>query len=311
MMPCATRLVTAHDLASLAVIEAASYPPSVCEGAEIFAAHLAHYPAGAVAAVENDEIVGYCLFMPAHSADCPLSLNSTWSAPFSASDGCDTLYLHDLAVAPKSRGHGAARTLFALVVEHARREGYRTITLTAVCGAESYWQNQHGFSDVTASLSDAAALRLAAYPKECNGPRLMSWNVDGALAAAAPAVDERRTTPMNRASALAIASLALCAVVFALPLFLIFRPITPQEAALMTGQCHVLSSLSSAVAAFLFYLLLTWLVRAHVLPHFFAERLAQKRTDAERAKWLEKISQLLLPIAIRLLCFFLLLPGWA
>ena len=67
MMPCATRPVTAHDLASLAVIEAASYPPSVCEGAEIFAAHLAHYPAGAVAAVENDEIVGYCLFTPARS----------------------------------------------------------------------------------------------------------------------------------------------------------------------------------------------------------------------------------------------------
>ena len=61
-------------------------------------------------------------------------------------------------------------------------------------------------------------------------------------------------------------SLALCGLLIVSPLLAVFRSIRASEAAVMTGQCHVLSSLSSAVLAFLAYLFFTWLVREHVLP---------------------------------------------
>ena len=109
----------------------------------------------------------------------------------------------------------------------------------------------------------------------------------------------------------AVAGVMLCTVCFAAPLVAVFRTISADEAALMTGQCHVLSSLSSVVLAFLSYYFLAWLVRDRVLTVAFAERLKRKRTDEERAKWRAKIVSLLLPISVRSLCFLLLLPGWA
>ena len=116
---------------------------------------------------------------------------------------------------------------------------------------------------------------------------------------------------MQRTTAIACSGVVLCLLCFLAPVIAVFRSIRPAQAALMTGQCHVLSSLSSVVIAFLCYYFLAWLVRDHVLPVCFAERLKGKRTDDERARWRGKIVSLLLPIAVRSLCFVLLLPGWA
>ena len=107
---------------------------------------------------------------------------------------------------------------------------------------------------------------------------------------------------MQRTTAIACSGVVLCLLCFLAPVIAVFRSIRPAQAALMTGQCHVLSSLSSVVIAFLCYYFLAWLVRDHVLPVCFTERLKGKRTDDERARWRGKIVSLLLPIAVRSLC---------
>ena len=97
-------------------------------------------------------------------------------------------------------------------------------------------------------------------------------------------------------------SLALCGLLIVSPLLAVFRSIRASEAAVMTGQCHVLSSLSSAVLAFLAYLFFTWLVREHVLPACCARALAALEDADARDAWRAKIVALLLPMCVRGLC---------
>jgi hypothetical protein len=117
------------------------------------------------------------------------------------------------------------------------------------------------------------------------------------------------TESQSRAAA---ASILFIVALLAAPLVTIFRSISNEEAELMTGQCHVLSSLSEAVLAFLAYLLAANLVRERVLPVCFASsKLLGGKDPAAIDRWCDKITSLLLPIAVRGLCFLLLLPGWS
>jgi hypothetical protein len=105
--------------------------------------------------------------------------------------------------------------------------------------------------------------------------------------------------------------MVVIAGMLAAPLAATFRRVSRAQARRMTGQCHVLGSLSSVVYAFLCYLLFARLMHDHVIPWAFATRLRALKDDAMRAAWGEKITALTLPILVRVLCAVLLLPGWA
>lgn len=156
------------DMRACAVIECMSYPAEVAEGEAVLARHRAHFPAGALAARSTGGVVmGYALAAPVRFDACPLVLaaeDSPEAAGLATADA-DTLYLHDLAVAPTHRGCGVAEELLCRVAALAPT---LPITLTAVCGAAGYWQRR-GFAAVEpARMSDAACMRLADYPPVCD-----------------------------------------------------------------------------------------------------------------------------------------------
>ena len=167
------------DMDTCAALETACYPPAVCEGIEVFKKILSSNPSGCWVAVDDQDhgkrydtaVVGYCLFLPLQAEDCPLEL-SALELP-RRGKAYTTLYLHDIAVAPAARRRGVANILQSSVADAARFSNFRTITLTAVCGAAAYWQRcgyQMLFDD---ELSDAQSSRLKNYPADCGAARLM------------------------------------------------------------------------------------------------------------------------------------------
>ena len=122
------------------------------------------------------------------------------------------------------------------------------------------------------------------------------------------------TMPTRPRLAAAVAAVGVVLVLLLVPAVLCFRPITARDATLMTGQCHMLNGLTEVVIAILMYRLGSKLISEHLLPLWFAMLHASNMHDAEtleERRWITKISELLLSIAVRTLCFFLLLPGWS
>lgn len=76
----------------------------------------------------------------------------------------DTLYIHDMAVVPESRGKGVAKALLdAAYEEAARHAAIERVALIAVRGADSFWRKQ-GFKALpTDALPEAVEDKLAAY----------------------------------------------------------------------------------------------------------------------------------------------------
>lgn len=72
----------------------------------------------------------------------------------------DTLYLHDLAVAPEARGTGVGQALVAHAIAQAVAGGLARAELIAVEGAADYWHRLGFHADMS---SAALAAKTAAY----------------------------------------------------------------------------------------------------------------------------------------------------
>jgi ribosomal protein S18 acetylase RimI-like enzyme len=83
-------------------------------------------------------------------------------APFALPEAPDTLYVHDLAVAPRALGRGLARRLLAQLLDGARARGLRHSALVSVQGSQGFWAGL-GYG-VDAARPRCAA--LASYPGE-------------------------------------------------------------------------------------------------------------------------------------------------
>ena len=186
------------DIAACAAIEAESYPPAVVEGPGMFAKELERHPAGCWVAEDGatSAVLAYSISMPARSADCPLAWNAAEGQQLrpppddTAEEKGDreegTMYLHDIAVGANARGAGVGALLLRRVVRSAQAAALPTITLTAVCGAASYWV-QHGFAPIEPP-SDAAQERLRSYSAECGDPQMMRRTLAQPPSAALPGV---------------------------------------------------------------------------------------------------------------------------
>jgi len=188
------------DVEICIAIEAASYPPAVCEGEALFRRHICHCASYSLVVLDNcpslvigGKVIGYALCSPIRFADAPIALSKS---DHPSTSEADTLYLHDFAVMPTYRGQNLGVVLQRAVANLARIDGLATITLTAVCGAWDYWP-RFGYTTLDyATLSTEARERLRAYPAECGGARLMRVPLDTTLATAA--VPNFSTAPSSR-----------------------------------------------------------------------------------------------------------------
>jgi GNAT superfamily N-acetyltransferase len=137
------RHLTPEDLPELHRLEAASYVPALHESDEAFLGLIAVFPEGAFGFFDGAELCAYAFSVPL-PAGTVLELKTPLE---SLPPGGDTLYIHDVAVAERRRGHGLARRLVAKINDVARERGLRTCELVSVQGSAPFWA-RFGFEAV-------------------------------------------------------------------------------------------------------------------------------------------------------------------
>lgn len=152
------RAVHSGDLAAILQVQAACYPPPMQEGADVVLARIRQAgDTSFVATQRNGAILAYAFaYRSMQGALTPLD------ACFALAAAGDTLYLHDLAVAPHAAGQGLARRLAAHVDTLARRQGSRWCALVSVQDSRRFWERL-GYR-ATACATPQAGAALATYP---------------------------------------------------------------------------------------------------------------------------------------------------
>ncbi|ABD88706.1 GNAT family N-acetyltransferase [Rhodopseudomonas palustris] len=148
------RAMTPRDLPAVNAI-AARVHPDYPEDAAVFEERLALYPAGCFILQSAAAPIGYLISHPWHFAEPPALNVALCEIPSPAS----TYYIHDIALLPQARGSGAAATAVAALLQLARTQTMRNISLVAVNNSVQFWRRQgfHIHSD------GALAQKLASY----------------------------------------------------------------------------------------------------------------------------------------------------
>lgn len=147
----------ADDLEAVLAVQAASYPPSMQEPAPIVLARMVAAPESCAVAVDAEGVCGYLFGYPSRlGAVTPLD------APFEPAREPDTLYLHDLAVAPRAHGRGLARRLVGHLLAHARSRGIGASSLVSVQDTAGFWASL-GYREARVDAMQAR-VALATYP---------------------------------------------------------------------------------------------------------------------------------------------------
>jgi predicted N-acetyltransferase YhbS len=143
--------MAAADLEAVLAVQAACYPPAMQEAADVVLARLRASPDTVLVARDAAGVCGYLFAYPSR-----LGKVTPLGGRFTVAAQPDTLYLHDVAVAPRAAGQGVARRLVAALL--ARAGGLRHSALVSVQDSRAFWERL-GYAEAT---GDAAA--LATYP---------------------------------------------------------------------------------------------------------------------------------------------------
>jgi GNAT superfamily N-acetyltransferase len=130
----AWRQAAATDLLDIQSI-ADQIHPDLHEKPEIFAERLQLFPEGFFVLGRNEQVVGYGLSHPWFLNSIPPLNQLLGSIP--QAPGC--LLIHDVAVLPRARGHGAAGVLTELMAKLARTRGIPRLALISVYNTWSLW----------------------------------------------------------------------------------------------------------------------------------------------------------------------------
>lgn len=142
------------DLHAVLAVQAACYPPEMQEAAEVVLARLRTAPGTVLVAGDAEGVCAYVFAYPSRlGAVTPLG------AGFAPAADADTLYIHDLAVAPRALGQGLARRLLASLL--AASPALPGAALVAVQDSRRFWEGQ-GFT--VRDAGEEGARRLATYP---------------------------------------------------------------------------------------------------------------------------------------------------
>ncbi|MCS0613517.1 GNAT family N-acetyltransferase [Massilia kyonggiensis] len=145
--------MTEADLDAVLAVQAACYPPAMQEAADVVRARLHASPHTVLVARDAQGVCAYLFAYPSR-----LGKVTPLGGEFALPDAPDTLYLHDLAVAPRAAGQGVARRLVDAML--ARAGGLRHSALVSVQDSRRFWESL-GYA---AAAGDAAA--LATYPAD-------------------------------------------------------------------------------------------------------------------------------------------------
>lgn len=148
----AFRPMRAGDLDAVLAVQAACYPPALQEAADVVLARLQASPSTVLVAVDGGGVCAYLFAYPSLRSNVT-PVGGAFVVPL----GADTLYLHDLAVAPRAAGRGLARRLAMRMLEQGGGLGWSA--LVAVQDSWRFWESLGYAADEGA---DAAA--LATYP---------------------------------------------------------------------------------------------------------------------------------------------------
>jgi ribosomal protein S18 acetylase RimI-like enzyme len=146
--------LTLADLPDVAAIAEAAHP-LLPERLEVFAEKLSLFPAGCRKLIDDGRMAGYAIAHPWRYGDPPRLDTLLRALPARP----DTLFIHDIALAPDARGRGAAAAVLADAAAIARAAGLPSLTLVAAYGTARLWR-RFGFDDVA---DPALAAKLAAY----------------------------------------------------------------------------------------------------------------------------------------------------
>ncbi len=111
------------------------------EPPETYRNRLSLYPSGCLSLQLGGNVAGYLISHPWRTGKPPKLGQIVSQLPLDS----DCFYLHDIALLPAIRGHGAGKEAFQYCLELAKSEGFDAIELVAVNGADTYW-GQLGFN---------------------------------------------------------------------------------------------------------------------------------------------------------------------
>lgn len=134
--------MTVAELPAVAAISAEVHG-DYAESEEVYAERLRLWPAGCFIWEQGDGVAGLLVAHPWHRAAAPALGVLLGAIP----EDADSFYLHDIALLPATRGHGAGSAATRLVLDLARQAGHCEVSLIAVNGAERFWMAQ-GFAIV-------------------------------------------------------------------------------------------------------------------------------------------------------------------
>lgn len=151
--------MTESDLRAVLAVQASCYPPAMQEAGRVVLERLRAAPATTLLACDAEGVCAYLFAYPSRlGAVTPLG------AAFAPAADADTLYIHDLAVAPRALGQGLARRLLDALAACAAARGLPYAALVAVQDSRRFWENM-GFEEHARRQAGQADMRaLATYP---------------------------------------------------------------------------------------------------------------------------------------------------
>lgn len=155
--PCHIRAMRPDDLDAVLAVQAACYPPSMREAAAVVLARLEAAGDSCVVAQDGEGVCGYLFAYPSR-----LGKVTPLGAHFAPAPDADTLYLHDLSIAPRAHGRGLARRLAFHLLAQARQQGLASAALVSVQDSAGFW-TALGFEAAATDCRTARAA-LASYP---------------------------------------------------------------------------------------------------------------------------------------------------
>ena len=155
-MPHRIRPIHLDDLDAVLAVQAACYPPAMQEARAIVLARMQAAAATCAVGCDSDGVCGYLFAYPSG-----LGAVTDLGAPFVPPAEPDTLYLHDLSVAPRAHGRGLARALLEHLLVLGRARGLAHAALVSVQDSERFWSG-FGFRPMAVPAQSGAG--LASYP---------------------------------------------------------------------------------------------------------------------------------------------------
>jgi ribosomal protein S18 acetylase RimI-like enzyme len=131
------------DFPSILAIQALCYTELVPESEQSLQAKLRASPATCNVVCLQGSVIGYLIAVPWSFASPPLLNAATCALPAQP----DSLYLHDMAIAPAARKVGAGRILVERFIEQVAELNFNCASLVAVQDSKSYWR-RYGFQPV-------------------------------------------------------------------------------------------------------------------------------------------------------------------